>query len=318
MTSPPLSLEDVLGALTLLLALATVVVCILRARAATPTTRELVLRVLTWWGLLAAFALSILVDERCFIVFSVGISCLALSEFFTLVGAPHIDRPVARLALLAVVVQHVFYAAGLPRAGLSVVALAALVVIPTALVVRGETHGFTRRVAHAALGLAFTGFGLGHVAFLLSSDFARMSPASGAGLIVFLVVVTQLNDVLQYLSGKAFGRTPIAPLISPKKTLEGVLGGIVGSALLALLIGPSLLGLPLVVTPFLGALLAVTGFLGDVAVSALKRDVGQKDSGHLLPGHGGVLDRVDSTIFTAPIFAAVLPLVVELAPGGSS
>lgn len=119
---------------------------------------------------------------------------------------------------------------------------------------------------------------------------------------LYLVFLTQLNDVAQFLWGKALGRHKVIPQVSPNKTVEGLLGGIATTVGLALLLAPWL-------TPFTrrealiaGVILGLGGFLGDVVISALKRDLGIKDSGTLLPGHGGILDRVDSLTYTAPLF----------------
>ena len=116
-----------------------------------------------------------------------------------------------------------------------------------------------------------------------------------------LVVVVQLSDVFQYLAGKTLGRRPVAPTVSPGKTWEGLIGGI-GSA--------SLLGAGLYwLTPFspleagaLAALACIMGFFGGLVASAIKRDRGVKDWGHMIEGHGGMLDRMDSVCFAAPIF----------------
>ena len=119
--------------------------------------------------------------------------------------------------------------------------------------------------------------------------------------IVWLIVVVQLSDVLQYVVGKLAGRRPVAPALSPSKTLEGTVGGIA----LAVAVGAALHGL----VPFgpagAGALaLVVTamGFLGGLVMSAIKRDRGVKDWGHLIAGHGGFIDRLDSVLFAAPVF----------------
>jgi phosphatidate cytidylyltransferase len=122
------------------------------------------------------------------------------------------------------------------------------------------------------------------------------------GWVVFLLLVTQLNDVAQYVFGKCFGRRPITPRISPRKTVEGFAGGVCASALTASWIGPLLTPMDTMTALATGAALAVAGFGGDVAISAIKRDLGVKDAGSLLPGHGGMLDRVDSLVAASPLF----------------
>jgi len=178
------------------------------------------------------------------------------------------------------------------------------------MVLQGETTGFLRAAGTLHWGLMTMLFCLSHVAYLLvlrpppgrPELSAAGTPVGGPALVLYLVFLTQLNDVAQFLWGKALGRHKVIPQVSPNKTVEGLLGGIATTVGLALLLAPWL-------TPFTrrealiaGVILGLGGFLGDVVISALKRDLGIKDSGTLLPGHGGILDRVDSLTYTAPLF----------------
>jgi phosphatidate cytidylyltransferase len=137
-------------------------------------------------------------------------------------------------------------------------------------------------------------FGLSHMAMLLTLP-------GGRTLLLFLVFVTEMSDVLQYVWGKTLGRHKIIPAVSPNKTWEGFLGGIASATLASLLVR--------FLTPFsvgecLGVALLITlaGFAGGAVMSAVKRDFGVKDFGGIIPGHGGMLDRVDSLCYAAPIF----------------
>jgi phosphatidate cytidylyltransferase len=121
-------------------------------------------------------------------------------------------------------------------------------------------------------------------------------------LVFLLLLLTSLNDVFQYISGKKFGSRPLAPKISPQKTLEGALGGVLLTALLSSCLWPLLSKFSLSNSLLLGSLIAFTGILGDLNISQFKRLRGQKESGTLLPGHGGILDRIDSLSFTLPAF----------------
>lgn len=102
--------------------------------------------------------------------------------------------------------------------------------------------------------------------------------------------------------GKAFGKHKIIPKVSPSKTWEGFIGGVIGTTLLTVLVAPFLTPFSHLEAAFAGFVLAIAGFFGDVTMSAVKRDMGIKDTSSLIPGHGGVLDRFDSLIFTAPLF----------------
>jgi phosphatidate cytidylyltransferase len=124
----------------------------------------------------------------------------------------------------------------------------------------------------------------------------------GPGLVLYLVLLTQLNDVAQYLWGRSLGGPPVAPKVSPNKTWAGFLGGVGTTTLLGTVLGPLLTPMAWPASLVAGLIIGLGGFVGDLNISALKRDLGIKDSGSLLPGHGGILDRVDSLTYTAPLF----------------
>lgn len=132
-----------------------------------------------------------------------------------------------------------------------------------------------------------------------------------AGLLILLLLfITAANDIFQYISGKTFGKIPLAPIISQHKTREGALGGILLTSVLCALVIPLYLNVTLYTAAFIGAILAILGILGDLYISALKRQINIKDSGTTLPGHGGLLDRIDSLILTAPGFGLCLKVIL--------
>ncbi len=142
-------------------------------------------------------------------------------------------------------------------------------------------------------------FCLSHTALLLALGLRR---PEGAGPLLFLILLTEFNDVAQFTWGKLLGRHKIMPTVSPNKTVQGFLGGLVSTTALAAIAGPYLTPMPLAWSAAAGFFIAATGFLGDVTISAFKRDLGVKDTSALIPGHGGILDRVDSLIYAAPAF----------------
>jgi phosphatidate cytidylyltransferase len=177
--------------------------------------------------------------------------------------------------------------------------------LPLRMVLVGETKGFLRAAGTTQWGLMTTVFSLSHLAFLLTLRPAGDSPppgAAGPGLVLFLATLTQLNDVSQFVWGKSFGRRRIAPTVSPNKTWAGFLGGVATTVALAAVLGPALTPMGRAQSILGGLLIAVFGFCGDLVMAAIKRDMGVKDYGSTLPGHGGVLDRVNSLTFTAPLF----------------
>ncbi len=174
-------------------------------------------------------------------------------------------------------------------------AAAAALLFTLALKVRGDA------LAPAMSDMAILFFGVVYIGWLLSHVILLRAPAKGSLLILFLFLVTWGGDAVAYYVGNAIGRHPLALQISPRKTVEGAVGGLVGSVGLALL-GRSwwFPALPLSDALVLGVGLGLLGQAGDLAESLLKRSAGIKDSGWLIPAHGGVLDKVDSLLFTAP------------------
>ncbi|HRE46031.1 MAG TPA: phosphatidate cytidylyltransferase, partial [Terricaulis sp.] len=127
-----------------------------------------------------------------------------------------------------------------------------------------------------------------------------------AGLVFFLLLITQLNDVAQYCWGKAIGRTKITPNVSPNKTWEGAIGGWLTTAAVFYLLAPYFTPLSPLHAAIMGLIVPLAGFFGDITMSAIKRDLGVKDTSRLIPGHGGVLDRLDSLTFAAPVYFHLL------------
>jgi phosphatidate cytidylyltransferase len=144
-------------------------------------------------------------------------------------------------------------------------------------------------------------FGLSHLAYLRTLPAFDDGARNGATLVLFLVFVVEMSDVLQYVWGKTLGRHKIIPDVSPNKTWEGFVGGAasaIGLSLLIRFLTPFSVGETLVVS----FIITVSGFCGGAVMSAVKRDFGVKDFGEIIPGHGGMLDRVDSLCYAAPIF----------------
>ena len=178
----------------------------------------------------------------------------------------------------------------------------------------GHTEGFLRAVGLLSWGLMITVFSLSHTAMLLSFG-NKLGYA--AGPLLFLVALTEFNDVAQFTWGKLFGRHKIIPKVSPKKTWEGFIGGVLTTALVAYFRRAlSDADADRCGRRAAGAMIAGTGFLGDVTISACKRDLGVKDASNLIPGHGGILDRVDSLIYSAPVFYHLLHYFYGIWPAG--
>lgn len=162
-----------------------------------------------------------------------------------------------------------------------------------------------KQITGLALGLVICLLSYAHLAYIRDDSL-------GIKTIIFVVVVTELNDVFQYLMGKFFGKHKITPSISPNKTVEGFIGGVLLTVILSNILGFFLLSSSILTSSILGLLLGIFGFCGDVLMSFIKRNAKVKDTGKLLPGHGGLLDRMDSLIFNAPLFFWILPVILKL------
>lgn len=146
---------------------------------------------------------------------------------------------------------------------------------------------------------------LGLVSIILIDIFASASGLDSAYLLMALFFITALSDISQYIVGRLWGKTTIAPILSPNKTLEGLLGGMVLVAILAGTLFPRVLTISFLHAATMGSLLCIAGFLGDLSVSRIKRAVNIKDSGSSIIGHGGLFDRIDSLLLIAPTFGAM-------------
>ena len=170
------------------------------------------------------------------------------------------------------------------------------------MVLNAQTKGFFSAAATVQWAVMLTVFNISHIVYLINLDPKATSHGGPVGLVLYLLILTQLNDVLQYIFGKFFGRHSIVPQISPNKTWEGFIGGFFSTILLSVCIAGYLTPMNPIQSILFGAMIAVGGFFGDITISSIKRDLKIKDTGTLLPGHGGILDRIDSLIFTSPIF----------------
>jgi phosphatidate cytidylyltransferase len=166
----------------------------------------------------------------------------------------------------------------------------------------GETQGFLRASSTLAWGLVITVFSLGHLAYLLILPALDNSVTGGAGLFLFLMILTQLNDVAQFLFGRLWRHEKLLLKVTTTRTWVSLLGGMAATGLISWLAAPLL-------TPFteaesiaVGLIIALAGFIGYIVMSAIKGDLKLKDRGTMTPGRGGILNRIDTLIYTAPVF----------------
>lgn len=225
---------------------------------------------------------------------------LSLKEYYTLIPTASADRGALAWCYL-VIPLHFFWirADWFPMFAIFIPVYLFLF-IPVRQILAGETANFVARTGRICWGVMLFVYCLSHLAYLLT--LGELSGGStGRELLLYLVFLTEMNDVAAFIVGRLLGRRTIAPAVSPNKTVEGFAGALVITTVLAVLMrfltpfsGPC--------AAFVGAALSIAGLFGDLTVSAVKRDVGVKDSSDFIPGHGGILDRVDSLTFTAPLF----------------
>jgi phosphatidate cytidylyltransferase len=259
-------------------------------------------RVASWWVMVALLSAALLGGWQATLALFAVISFLALREFLSLAPARREDRMIILASYLVVPMSYGWIAINEYGIYLVFIPVWVFLITPFLMAIVGQTRNYLQRAAGFHWGEVACVYAIGFVVWLMRTPAHLPMPAGPAGLVFLLLVATEANDVAQYCWGKLFGRHKILPTVSPNKTWEGFLGGWATTAVLIWLIGPiyaPLAGLNLAI---MAVLLPLAGFAGDVTLSAVKRDIGVKDSSHLIPGHGGILDRIDSLTFTTPLY----------------
>jgi len=298
------------GSLVVLLGLASAIGAWLRSRPAdekkAASRANLVARINAWWVMVAILAVAFLTGSTMTLVLFALASFFALREFITLTPSNPGDRlPLSLSFFMVLPIQYALI--GMERYGLFVIFIPvyAFLLLPSIAALRSDIDDFLSRSAKQQWALMVTVYSLSHAPALLMLDIPGAEPGADALLLFYLLLVVQMSDVMQYVFGKLFGKTKIAPLVSPSKTVEGFIGG----GIAATLIGAAMWW----ITPFtplqsaaMAAVIVMMGFLGGLTLSAVKRSLGAKDWGVMIEGHGGMLDRTDSICFAAPVFFHVV------------
>ncbi len=277
----------------------------------------------TWW-ILAIFVSAAMLTGRLGICLLLTVaSCVAWFEITTMFGARDEDQLAIRAGYGFIIINYLLILLGSTSMFLVFLPVGSLIALAVLLLIKDEPAGYIRSAGGLLWGMLFLGYGVSHAAFLMIIPESSAGPLGPAGWFLFLVILTEADDIFQAIVGRLFGahkRHLIMPVISPNKTWEGFFGGMLVIILLAPVIAPWLttlgqqagpFGLPEALRPFVAPILAAVlisfaGFFGDINMSAIKRDSGVKDSSNLLPGIGGVIDRVDSLTMTAPVFVYFL------------
>jgi phosphatidate cytidylyltransferase len=296
------TLATVLYGLVGLLAIASLIGLVLEWRAAKPetvkTVENLNARIRSWWVMVVVVGGAIALGNAATILLFAIISFMVLREFWTLTPSRRGDHLALFLSFFVVLpLNYLLLADDWYGLFIIFIPVYAFLLLPAIATLAGDTSEFLARSAKVQWGLMLSVYAISHAPALLLLD----TGVPSALLIVYLIVVVQLSDVLQYVWGKLLGKTRLSPSVSPSKTVEGLIGG----GLSAIIVGTLLHKM----TPFtplqaagMSAVIVTAGFFGGFVLSAIKRDLNTKDWGYIIEGHGGVLDRVDSLTFAAPLF----------------
>jgi len=292
----------VVAGVAAVLVLASVVGFVLERQArdepALATIRNLNARTRSWWVMTLVLAGAVALGDAAIVVLFALLSFVALREFWTLTPSRRGDHRALFLSFFVVLPLH-YWMVGAQWYGVFAILIPVygFLILPAVSTLAGDTRDFLGRSARVQWGLMLCVYTISHAPALLMLD----TGTDPVLLLLYLVIVAQFSDVLQYVFGKLLGRTRLAPGISPSKTVGGLVGGGLSAIALGTLLAP--------LTPFewwqaagMSTVIVVAGFFGGFVLSAVKRDLGAKDWGYLIHGHGGILDRLDSISFAAPLF----------------
>lgn len=284
-----------------ILVLATILIFVIQKINPKFDATELKARTKSWWVMATVFIVATLFNTEISFLAIAFLSFIAFREMYSMLGFRQDDRRAIFWAFVAIPIQYYLAYIGWYGAFIIFIPVMMFLLLPLRMVLIGNTKGIVKSISSLQWILMLTVFGLSHMAFLLSLPVLDGFSVGGRGLLLFLVFLTEFNDVLQFTCGKLFGKHKILPKVSPNKTWEGFLGGLIITTIL----GYFLSFLTPLTTPqifLVSFMIALAGFVGDIVMSAIKRDIGVKDTGTAIPGHGGVLDRIDSLAYTAPVF----------------
>lgn len=291
-----------LGGIYAILVIASLISIFLKKSRPDRSYTELIQRIKSWWVMATIFTLAIVFSRNVSLLFFGFVSFLALKEYFSIIPTRRADRRVLFWAYVSIPVQYSWVLQEWYGMFIIFIPVYIFLFLPLRMVIVGETKNFLHAAGVIHWGLMTLVFSISHLAYLIVLPATESSETGGAGLVLYLVFLTQFNDVAQYVWGKMLGKHKIIPKVSPNKTWQGFIGGVATTTLLSVLLSGLLTPLSINMAIAAGLIISIGGFIGDVTISALKRDIGIKDSGSLLPGHGGILDRIDSITYTAPLF----------------
>ena len=276
----------------------TLVIAAFKSRFSAKLYTKLTTSMRSWWLLAILYCVAISFNKTLYIGLFALLALLAFYEFCQFSRVRVNKRVLACCHIL--IVLHYLVILNCPVAFMWVSVCISVSVIFVVVKLSSDLNNSLRVTLKLFSGIFICSFLLGHVAALINLE--PTGDYSSAGVALFLVLLTELNDVFQFIWGKLFGRCKIVKAISPNKTLEGYLGGILTTTAVGLGIAPLLLPLNPVQVLIGVLIVSLGGCIGDLLMSAFKRYFKVKDTSALIPGHGGILDRLDSLCISSPLF----------------
>ena len=293
------------GGVAVLLVVAAAISKVLSARAKSESSRAVIVNlnacVNAWWVMVAVLAVAFTLGKVATLVMFGFASFFALREFITLTPTRRSDY-LPLLLSFYILVPAQYALIGYDQYGTFAIFIPvyAFLLLPALATFAADTQDFLERTAKIQWGIMISVYCISYAPALLLLHIAGYD-GSNVLLLFYLLLIVQLSDVLQYVFGKLFGKTKLAPQVSPSKTVEGLVGGGLSTTAIG--------GAMWWITPFtwqqsllMSFIIVVMGVLGGLTLSAVKRSLGAKDWGVMIEGHGGMLDRLDSVSFAAPIF----------------
>ncbi|PIK14800.1 phosphatidate cytidylyltransferase [Halobacteriovorax sp. JY17] len=261
---------------------------------------EIVLRVYSWWAILILATVMFLLPGTIALILIILLTYISLREFLTKLSVTNHFRSTLFFVYLAIPIQYYLAKNGTTYSFNSFIPVYMFFLIPIVNILNGEYEKYLEFNGKVFWATMLIVYGFSNITFLIHQGEIRGYIGEQNLLILLIVFLTQINDVLQFLWGKTIGKHKLSPTISPNKTIEGFLGGAITLSALSFSLSSYLPFDSSLEAAGFGFLLSVFGLLGDLNMSAVKRDLGVKDMDDLIPGHGGILDRLDSLSFTLP------------------
>lgn len=271
---------------------------------------ELIQRTNSWWIISLGVAALVLLPSV-YGTFLLGfLSFVALREMYSISPLRASDRLALFIGYLSVPMQYILVYYGLFISAMVFIPLGMFLLIPLALVISGNMERIGRSMTTIPSLLILTVYMPSHLLLLHQFEFENYT-LGGGGIILFLILITAFNDVFQFTWGKLIGKRKILPNVSPNKTVGGMVGGIITTGMFGWALSFMMPFDPITVL-ILSITVGFLGFAGDAILSAIKRDLKIKDTGDAIPGHGGIMDRLDSFVFITPFFVHMVYQITRL------